>query len=600
MEIKKWYWYDWMISIIRTLWLLNIVIVAFINPQYFNAPIWFVLLLAFLVYSIPVFIQQFSNKWFLVVEIAMAGAFHLYLTYALPENSWQIAIFIFLIGYASNRESFWWSLLSCAAIVLPIMGWIRSESLLEALLAMPFNGTLYFMFGYAIQTLVLNYKQSLVIKEQKRVLEQHLLQIEELTLKEERNRLSHELHDTIGHTLTSLVVGMESLRPSLTDSQSERIAILTGIARNGLDDIRKHLHELAPTPLKESLGDSLQQLMDEFSQSTGITIHFKRFGTEVPITNQMSFCLYRCMQESLTNAARHGQATIINVQLYFDPEQLRLQIEDNGVGMEDVRHGFGLTGIKDRLAQWRGSLMVHSTLHEGTVVICTLPVAEEEAVEHRIRLLLVDDQPIITESLQHILEQRAGVSVIATAQDGQSALEQCATHEPDIVLMDVQMTGMNGIDALQAMKQRWPDMKIVLMTTFEDAVQAATALEGGADGYMLKSIQPQEMISALKLIYTGGTWIDQSISPTIFAHLKQQREQSEKSISAPTELPYGITKREQEILRYLSEGLRYKSIAARLFLSEGTVRNYCSTLYSKLGVSNREAAVDAARSEGML
>ncbi|GED03038.1 hypothetical protein BAT02nite_26820 [Bacillus atrophaeus] len=159
---------------------------------------------------------------------------------------------------------------------------------------------------------------------------------------------------------------------------------------------------------------------------------------------------------------------------------------------------------------------------------------------------------------------------------------------------------MDGLEALLEMKQRWPDMNIMLMTTFEDTLQAATALEHGAEGYMLKSIHPREMKEALKLIYNGGTWIDQSVATRVFEEIKRQREQLEKIGSSKESYPYGLTKREMEILEHLSNGLRYKSIAAKLFLSEGTVRNYYSKLYSKLDVNNREEAIKMARTENIV
>nr|WP_238188586.1 hybrid sensor histidine kinase/response regulator transcription factor [Paenibacillus sp. L3-i20] len=602
-NMKKWQWHDWMISIVRTLWLINFLLVLLIDPKLYTAPIWIVLMLAFAVYTIPVFIQQFSNRGYIASEIILAGAFHIFLIYALPEQTWQFVIFAFMIGFFCNRQMLWWATIPTIVIIPPILGWISGEPLHMIALTMPFRCATGFIFGYAFQTLVQNQKHRAIIEEQKRVLEQHISQIGELTLMEERSRLSHELHDTIGHTLTSLVVGMESLRPSLPDQQSERLHTLIELGRNGLDDIRKHLHQLSPAPFKGSLSESLIQLTQDFTNSTGVAISFRLIGNEVPVMNQMSFCLYRCTQESLTNAVRHGGANSIIVHLYFENEQLRLQIEDNGAGMEQVRYGFGLTGMKERLHQWRGYLTIHSRPNEGTIVICTLPFQIEEEPEARIKLLLVDDQAIITDSLGQIFAQHADLNVVGTAGDGQIAVEQCETYEPDIVLMDVQMKGMNGIEALQVMKERWPNMKVVLMTTFEDPTQAATALGWGADGYMLKSIHPRELTNAIKLIYSGGTWIDQTISTLVFEDIKRQKEnhkEHQKQGHLQEELPYGLTKRELEILQLLAAGMRYKSIATKLFLSEGTIRNYCSTLYSKLGVSNREEAIEAARSEALL
>ncbi|KOS04103.1 hypothetical protein AM598_02855 [Paenibacillus polymyxa] len=117
---------------------------------------------------------------------------------------------------------------------------------------------------------------------------------------------------------------------------------------------------------------------------------------------------------------------------------------------------------------------------------------------------------------------------------------------------------------------------------------------------MLKSIHPREMKEALKLIYNGGTWIDQSVATRVFEEMRRQREQLEKIGSSQGNYLYVLTKREMEILEHLSSGLRYKSIAAKLFLSEGTIRNYCSILYSKLGVNNREEAIEMARMKNIV
>lgn len=147
-------------------------------------------------------------------------------------------------------------------------------------------------------------------------------------------------------------------------------------------------------------------------------------------------------------------------------------------------------------------------------------------------------------------------------------MEHCERSQPDIVLMDIRMQ--------------------------------ATALERGAEGYMLKSIHPREMKEALKLIYNGGTWIDHSVATRVFEEMKRQPEQLEKIGSSKENYPYGLTKREMEILEHLSNGLRYKLIAAKLFLSEGTIRNYCSNFYSKLDVKNREEAIEMSQTENIV
>ncbi|PHD74522.1 two-component system sensor histidine kinase/response regulator [Bacillus sp. AFS043905] len=593
--MKKWFWYDWTFLAIRTLWLVILASADFINSSLIDASLWIVLSLAFVVYLVPLIVRYKKEDRYLAVDVTAAGIFHLYLAYAAPGLLWSFVLLVMIIGLASSRKAYMWTGVLCGIAFPALNGWIADRLPYEFIVSC----TLGFAIGIAFNILIQSHKQAQIIQEQKLLLEQHIKRIEELTLIEERSRLSHELHDTIGHALTSLIFGVESLRSSVPASQIERIDSLVGIAQLSLDDIRKHLHQLSHTPLCHSLSESLRQLTEKFMKSTGITVKFRVIGSETLVMQKINFCLYRCLQESLTNAVRHGQANVISVQLHFDSQQLRLQIEDNGIGMGEIQFGFGLNGMKERLELFHGTLSVHSGSGQGTLVICNI-LLQTEPVHDTIRLLIVDDQAIFTDSLKQFLDQYADFTVVGKAGDGCEALEHCERSQPDIVLMDIRMQEMDGLEALLEMKQRWPDMKIVLMTTFEDTLQAATALERGAEGYMLKSIHPREMKEALKLIYNGGTWIDQSVATRVFEEMKRQREQLEKIGSSKENHPYGLTKREMEILEHLSNGLRYKSIAAKLFLSEGTVRNYCSKLYSKLDVNNREEAIKMARTENIV
>jgi DNA-binding NarL/FixJ family response regulator/signal transduction histidine kinase len=593
--MKKWFWYDWIFLAIRTLWLIIIASADFINPSLIDASLWVVLSLAFVVYLVPLIVRYKKEERYPAVDVTAAGIFHLYLAYAAPGLLWSFVLLVMIIGLASSRKTYMWTGVLCGIAFPALNGWIADRLPYEFIVSC----TLGFAIGIAFNILIQSHKQAQIIQEQKLLLEQHIGRIEELTLIEERSRLSHELHDTIGHALTSLIFGVESLRSSVPASQIERVDSLVGIAQHSLDDIRKHLHQLSHTSLSHSLSESLRQLTEKFMKSTGVTVKFRVIGSETLVMQKINFCLYRCLQESLTNAVRHGQANVISVQLHFDSQQVRLQIEDNGIGMEETQFGFGLNGMKERLELFHGTLSIHSGSGQGTLVICNI-LLQTEPVHDTIRLLIVDDQAIITDSLKQLLDQHADFTVVGKAGDGGEALEHCERLQPDIVLMDIRMQEMDGLEALLEMKQRWPDMKIVLMTTFEDTLQATTALEHGAEGYMLKSIHPREMKEALKLIYNGGTWIDQSVATRVFEEMKRQREQLEKIGSSKESYPYGLTKREMEILEHLSNGLRYKSIAARLFLSEGTVRNYCSKLYSKLDVNNREEAIKMAQTENIV
>ncbi|MNS50585.1 Transcriptional regulatory protein DegU [compost metagenome] len=135
----------------------------------------------------------------------------------------------------------------------------------------------------------------------------------------------------------------------------------------------------------------------------------------------------------------------------------------------------------------------------------------------------------------------------------------------------------------------WPDIRIIMITSLEDVSLAAEALRIGAEGYMLKSIHPKELAATIRLIYGGGTMISQDVAHQLFQH----------QIGDKTPNPYQLTERETDVLRCLMEGLRNKEIAQKLYLSEGTVRNYISSIYLKLQVNSREEAVEKARVEAL-
>ncbi|KKO54074.1 helix-turn-helix transcriptional regulator [Paenibacillus sp. DMB20] len=595
---RHWQWYHWILFLLRVLWLTHLVIVVWRQPELFTSPVGLILALSAPVFVIPFLLQPLNPAWYLLAEIVLAGSFSIFLSGQTAELSWQFIIFACMIGFFSHSRTYLWFALSSVLVISVAIGWAANEPRYDIWITYTLNHGIAFALGYGWQLFVHNQRQNEIIREQSRVLEQHITKVEQLTLMEERNRLSHELHDTIGHTLTSMIVGIESMRPSCPEALDARLETIVNLARHGLEDIRKHLHHLSQPQSALVLTESLQQLVEEFTQSTGVSVHFRIFGHQVKVGKRFSFCLQRCLQEALTNAVRHGKADLIQIHLFFDDHELRLQIEDNGVGMEQVNFGFGLSGMRERLTELSGQLSVHSTPESGTLIVCSLPLARE-ASNKEITVLLVDDQPIITESLQRILEQQQGFKIVGTAAQGHDALEQCEAFRPDIVLMDIQMPGMNGIEALRQIKQKWPDIRVAMLTTFEDMEQAALSLQLGAEGYLLKSIRPRELAEAIKAIIHGGTWIDQDIAAQVFKKIRQPRKLPDsKPVGKEQEHPYGLTKRELDILLHLANGLRYKSIASQMFLSEGTIRNYCSSLYSKLGVSNREDAITKAREEG--
>lgn len=195
------------------------------------------------------------------------------------------------------------------------------------------------------------------------------------------------------------------------------------------------------------------------------------------------------------------------------------------------------------------------------------------------RVLIVDDDRLVSGALKMILESSPGLTVCALGQDGQEAVELYREHQPDVLLMDIRMEHMNGLEASGKILQAFPQARILLLTTFLDDEYIIKALHLGVKGYLLKQ-DYNHILPALEAVYNGqNVYGDQIISK--LPNLLQQEPK------APDLGGYSLQPREQEIVELIAQGLNNKEIAAKLFLSEGTVRNYLSSILEKLQLRDR-------------
>lgn len=211
-----------------------------------------------------------------------------------------------------------------------------------------------------------------------------------------------------------------------------------------------------------------------------------------------------------------------------------------------------------------------------------------------IRILICDDQEIVCEGLQLILDADPDLSVIGIAHNGQEALEIVAKKHPDLVLMDLKMPVMNGIQATRKLRELYPLIQILVLTTYADDEWLFDAIRSGASGYLLKDRPRKELIEAIKGTIAGESYIDPLVARKVLTNVAQSiplKNQRSKIILSP---------RETEILELLALGLSNSDIAQRLYLSEGTVRNYMSDLFTKLEVSDRTQAVIVALRSGLV
>ncbi|MGC9311717.1 MAG: response regulator transcription factor [Sediminispirochaetaceae bacterium] len=225
----------------------------------------------------------------------------------------------------------------------------------------------------------------------------------------------------------------------------------------------------------------------------------------------------------------------------------------------------------------------------------------------KIRVVLVDDQVLFVESLQTVLELRSDdIEVVGTAHDGEAGLELIRKTRPDIVLMDVRMPGMDGVEATRRLHQDYPDIKVIMLTTFDDDIYVREAMQYNAVGYILKNIPATNLINSIRAVRSGTIQlspsvmhkiVDQDASPDSLQGKQRTLESrpgrnrgGASGLSAAD-----FSRREREVLYLLSKGLDNKAIGDQLFIAEQTVKNQISKIYGKIGIHDRFKAAEIAR-----
>ena len=209
-------------------------------------------------------------------------------------------------------------------------------------------------------------------------------------------------------------------------------------------------------------------------------------------------------------------------------------------------------------------------------------------MEHKIRVLLADDQSILADGIKSVLSSCEDIEVVGIASDGFEALDLLEKCLPDVILMDIRMPNMNGVIATQEVKRRHPEVKVLILTTFDDSDYILNAINNGASGYLLKDTSSAALIDAIKNAYAGDTILPAKIARRI--------ADAARMVSSDREIKlkrcFGLSHREVEIALMIYEGFTNKQIASALKLTDGTARNYISAIYEKVGASSRSEAVE--------
>jgi DNA-binding NarL/FixJ family response regulator len=209
--------------------------------------------------------------------------------------------------------------------------------------------------------------------------------------------------------------------------------------------------------------------------------------------------------------------------------------------------------------------------------------------------MLVDDQQLIRQGIRILLEQEPDIEVLAEAANGADALSLCRKVQPDVVLMDVQMPEMDGVECTRQLAQAYPQVGVIILTTFDDDDYIFEGLRAGARGYLLKDVSSAELAAAVRTVAGGGALIQPSISRRVISEFARLS----RGPSSP-QLVESLTPREREVLQALADGLSNQEIAEKLVITEGTVKNHVSSLLAKLEVRDRTQAVLKAQQLDLL
>jgi len=209
------------------------------------------------------------------------------------------------------------------------------------------------------------------------------------------------------------------------------------------------------------------------------------------------------------------------------------------------------------------------------------------------RVLICDDQAIIRDGLAMLLGLEPDIDVVGVAEEGGEAVAALERLAPDLVLMDLKMPGMNGIEATRQIRARFPQVRVLVLTTYDDDEWVFDAVRAGAHGYLLKDTPRAELLAAVRGTAAGKSYVDPAVAGRLLAQV------ADPQVRPPSQVASKLSERELAVLRLLAAGLSNADIAARLHLSEGTVRNHVSAILAKLGLADRTQAAVLAIQHGL-
>ncbi len=439
-----------------------------------------------------------------------------------------------------------------------------------------------------------------------------------LTEERERRRIAVALHDQVGHALAIAKFKLEDLRKTVPgDTLGEIIKLVEQIIK----DTRSLTFELSP-PVLHELGfeAALEWLTKQAREQHPITIEFIDDGLPKPLGKDMRVVLFQAVRELLINVTKHAHAQMVKVSARRTGDTIQIQVEDDGTGFDPFEvasrrgkeGGFGLFNISERLGYLDGSMEINSMPGSGTRVILTAPLKSEtrelagrgkpdevitEGLKIRagraITVLLADNHQITREGIRALLEKEPDIDVVAEANNGRKAVELAKELVPDVIIMDIAMPEMNGIEATRQIISAGVSTKIIALSMHADKQYVLEMLRAGASGYLLKDCAQADMARAVRTVDSNLTFFSPEIADTVVEeYARHQAASSSKAASI-------LTPREREVLQLLTGGMNTKEIAMHIGVSIKTIETHRQHIMEKLKLRTVAELTKYAIREGL-
>lgn len=429
------------------------------------------------------------------------------------------------------------------------------------------------------------------------------LSISREAARQERNRIAHELHDTLAQSLAAMIPEFDFLADRLGSSDPEVQHDVTEMrARIGgmLDGLRRSLLRARPSELENrSLSDAIATELETLETDYGLRVSSELEGPVDGLPPDVEVAVFRIVQEAVANIRKHAGARNVHVRLLVN-QGLQLSVEDDGTGgvTYGESRGFGIRAMRERAEEIDGRFDITSRKGEGTTVQLRIdslfertqrPAARRPSAPPRqqssrvIRVLIVDDHPMFREALATSLSKEDDIRVVGEAGSASEAVRAAKRLGPDLVLLDMELPDAPGTDVARRLVGFERPPAVLMLSAFADPNQVVAAMKAGARGYLAKSVERDRVLESVRAVANGSTVFDASAATGLWV--------------PPPEHP---TRRELEVLSRIAEGKTNLEIANELCVAKKTVERIVATATVKLRARNRTHAVTRAIALGMI